>query len=147
MLGFLMGLLGAIPYVGGAIEKVTTVVYESRVRIAMSYHGVARDVAVEMLRSSASDNQTRVAILQIFSSTPVLLGLLVAFSIPPVAYEWKVVLVDNIICPVLWGVTCETTAIRGDVMDWMRTVVNWLFGTGIALAIADKAEKLISKAK
>jgi hypothetical protein len=58
----------------------------------------------------------------------------VGFAVPWIAYEWKVVVWDNIVCPWLFGAPGLTLPIKGDVATWATTIITCLFGSGTVLS-------------
>jgi len=54
------------------------------------------------------------------------------FALPWIAYEWKVVIWDDILCPWLYGAPGFTPII---VADWSGVILAGIFDTGSVMAV------------
>jgi len=126
----MLALLGIIPGLGNLIQFIVGKVYDSKVSIIQAKLGVNREVAVKMLESAVAAEHENTAKLQIYASSTLLTLLLVGFSIPILAFEWKVI---------VWDITLglgSTDPIRGQVAEWANTIIAFLFGSATVNSVA-----------
>lgn len=115
----MLALLGMFPVIGQIVQAVTAAWFNAKVSIATAQIGGDRDVAVASVKAQAVG-------LQAIASSKILSWLVVIFALPIACFEWKVVVYDTML-----GLG-STPAIRGEVADWMNTIIYCLFG-GAAL--------------
>lgn len=80
--------------------------------------------------AAAQEAEGRAKTWGFISGSKLLTWLVIALAGPIVIYEWKVVVWDVVLA---WG---TTDPIKGQVADWMNTIIASLFGSSTALAIA-----------
>src|SRR4051812_1534948 len=117
MLSAGLAFITALPSLVGGVTSFLTAYQDAKVRMLVARTGMTRDVAIQTLQSAVTE---RVSVNNIIAGSFILQCLIVGFALPVVAYEWKVVIYDNVL---QWG---STPAIRGEVAAWMGTIVNWL---------------------
>lgn len=142
MIAALMAVLHLIP---GFTSLATTFIskhYDSQVAMYQARWGVSRDVAITAIQAMAQDNQTKVSWIQAVSASPVFAIVVLGFALPPIIFEWKVVVIDNVIA--YWG-KGYTPAIGGEVGIWMGTIITGVFitagGAGIAHTVFSNWQK------
>lgn len=123
-------LIGIIPGLTGLAQSWVNKSYDAKVAITTAKIGGDRDVAVALVKAAAESEHSSVGRLQAIASSKGLMFLIIAFALPWVAYEWKVVVWDNILQ------LGTTPAIRGNVGEWGGVIIASLFGSGTVLAAA-----------
>lgn len=131
MISAFLALLSAIPGIGSIIQGIEKTFFDAKVRLVQIRTGADVTVATQMVSAAMQKEAANVSRLNIFASNKFLTFLLIAFAVPIVAYEWQVVVYDNIIMN--GGHT--TPAIKGEVADWMNTIIYFLFGAPTAMGI------------
>lgn len=131
MLSVLGIVAGMIPGLSTIVSSLTTAYFNSKVMIKTAQIGGDTTVAQSLIVAQVQLAQSQVNRLQVISSSWVLSFLVVGFALPWIAYEWKAVLIDNVINN---GAT-STPAIHGQVADWANTIIWCLFGSGTAATI------------
>jgi hypothetical protein len=136
----MLALLGAIPIIGQMITGVMTAMFNAKVKITQAKIGGDRDVAVELVKKAQLDRHDDVTALSIFASNPLLSFLLIGFAAPLVIYIWKIIVVDKILGPGCLPLHSfcwkgNTDPITGDVADWAKTIIAFLFGSGTTMAL------------
>lgn len=147
MFSGLMTLMGAIPVIGTIVTNITGAFFNAKVNIMTARLGVTRDVAVEMLRTAAIEQHEANTRLSTIAGSKLLTYLIVAFAVPIVLYEFQVVVIDTIIMEGWLGIEANTHPIKGQVADWMNTIITCLFGASTVLGVGQLAVKAIEKVK
>lgn len=131
MLTGILAFFTAIPSIVGGITAFTNKYFDAKVSIAAARLGADKEVMRSAMVTAGIEAQTSVGRLQVLASSKVLLAILVGFAIPPIVYEWKVVLWDNI-----WMAgQASTPLIKGMVADWMGVILTGIFGTSSVMAL------------
>lgn len=131
----ILAFFQAIPAITGGITAFTSAYFDAKVRITTARIGGDVDVAKQLVSGIVSEGQTRVSFLQVVSQSKFLMFLVGGFAFPWMAYEWKVVLWDNIISKWLYGSYGFTPPIGGTVGDWAGVIIAGIFGTGGVMAV------------
>lgn len=134
MITAIIAFFTALPAVTGGITSFLTAYNDAKVRMFIARTGATRDVAVAAVNGAVTE---RVSVNNVIAGSRALQFLVIAFAVPIVAYEWKVVIWDTML-----GLG-STPAVRGDVAEWMKTVVGWLFGSTTALVAGSAAIKAV----
>lgn len=132
-------LLGAIPVIGSIVTSLTTAFFNAKVNMYVARTGATRDTAVAAIQAAAIADHERSAQMGVVAASKVLTWLVVAFAIPIVAYETKVIVYDTML-----GLG-NTLPIKGEVGEWMNTIINWLFGASTTLAVSQAAFRQLGK--
>jgi hypothetical protein len=127
MLSGLLAILNCIPGLSSIITSITTAFFNSKVELTEARIGGDTAVAVQVIKATAIENESNVNRLKVIGGSWILSFLVVSFSVPWIAYEWKVVVWDTML---EWGVTGP---IHGAVADWATIIITCLFGSGTAL--------------
>lgn len=134
MLTGILAFFQVLPAITGGITAWTQAFYNAKVQITQARIGGDVAVAQQLVTGVVAEGQTRVAFLQAVGQSKFLMFLVGGFAIPWMAYEWKVVLWDNVVYYVyatdIWG---STPAIKGTVGDWAGLIIGCLFGTGTVM--------------
>lgn len=134
MIAAVLAFFQAIPAITGGITAFTQAYYNAKVQITTARIGGDVNVAKQLVTGIVAEGQTRVAFLQAVGQSKFLMFLVGGFAIPWMAYEWKVVLWDNVIYYVydtgIWG---STPPIKGTVGEWAGLIIGCLFGTGTVM--------------
>lgn len=125
----MLAVLGSIPVIGGIVQAIVGAVFDARVRITQAKVGGDRDVAVEIVKTAASEAETAKSRLGIIASNKVLTFLVVGFAIPLLIFWWKIVVYDIVL------ELGTTDPLRGQAAEWANTIIWFLFGTPTALAL------------
>ena len=135
MLTAILALFQAIPAITGGINNFVSKYYDAKVQITTARIGGDVNVAKQMVSGVVTEGQTRVEFLKAVSQSKFLMCLVGGFAAPWVAYEWKVVLWDNILHFTLYGSYGFTPTIKGVVGDWAGLIIGGIFGTGSVMAV------------
>ncbi len=125
----MLALLGMLPLIGNIVTALTTSFFNAKVSITQAKIGGDRDVAVALTKAAAQAEHENTAKLSIIASNKILTLLLVAMAIPIVGFEWKVIVWDKMLG---WG---TTDPLSGDVADWAKSVIYFLFGAPTAMGL------------
>jgi hypothetical protein len=135
MLTAILAFFQAIPVITGGINNFVSKYYDAKVQITTARIGGDVSVAKQMVSGVVAEGQTRVEFLKTVSQSKFLMVLVGGFAAPWIAYEWKVVLWDNMLCLAIYGVTGFTPTIHGLVADWAGVILAGIFGTGSVMAV------------
>jgi hypothetical protein len=135
MLTAILAFFQAIPSLVHGFEAFTKAHYDAKVKITTARIGGDVDVAKAMVTGIVAEGQTRVEFLKTVSQSKFLMCLVGGFALPWIAYEWKVVVWDNIVCPWLYGRPGFTPTITGLVAEWSGVILAGIFGTGSVMAV------------
>jgi len=135
MLTAILAFFQAVPAIAGGINNFTNKYYDAKVQITTARVGGDVEVAKQLVSGVVSEGQTRVEFLKTVGQSKFLMCLVGGFAIPWIAYEWKVVVWDNMICPAIYGVTGFTPLIKGLVADWSGVILGGIFGVGGVMAL------------
>jgi hypothetical protein len=131
----ILAFFQALPSLVNGFEAFTKAHYDAKVRITTARIGGDVDVAKALVAGVQTEGQTRVEFLKAVSQSKFLMCLVGGFAIPWIAYEWKVVLWDNILCFQIYGVYGFTPTIKGIVGEWAGLIIGGIFGTGSVMAV------------
>lgn len=131
----ILAFFQAIPAITGGINNFVSKYYDAKVQITTARIGGDVNVAKQMVSGVVAEGQTRVEFLKVVSQSKFLMCLVGGFAAPWIAYEWKVVLWDNMLCLSIYGVTGFTPPIKGLVADWAGVIIAGIFGTGSVMAV------------
>ncbi len=92
----------------------------------------ARDIVVSANVEAQADNER----LKVIASNRWMTFLFVFMSLPVGIYLWQTIVIDKIICKWIWGVTCSTDPIGGEISVWVSTIIAGTFGYGAVQGIA-----------
>src|SRR4051812_35019201 len=123
MLTAILAFFQAIPAITGGINNFVSKYYDAKVQITTARIGGDVSVAKQMVSGVVAEGQTRVEFLKVVSQSKFLMCLVGGFAFPWIAYEWKVVLWDNMLCVLIYGVTGFTPTIHGLVADWSGVIL------------------------
>lgn len=135
MLTAILAFFQAIPAITGGVNHFVSKYYDAKVQITTARIGGDVSVAKQMVTGVVAEGQTRVEFLKTVSQSKFLMWLVGGFAFPWVAYEWKVVLWDNMLCFTLYGVYGFTPTIKGVVGDWAGLIIGGIFGAGSVMAV------------
>lgn len=134
MLAAILGFLNLVPGLGKVAQAITASVYDAKVKITQARIGGDRDVAVSIVTAAATTQSSFYAAV---AQSKILAFIVLGFALPWIAYNAKVVFVDNVWC-VLWGIVdCSTPAIKGQVGEWGHIIILSIFGSGTTLALGN----------
>lgn len=125
----IMTLLGLIPGISSLVQSFVGAYFNSKVAITTAKIGGDTAVAQALIVAAAKVEVSNVDRLKVIGGSWVLSFLVIGFALPWIAYEWRVVVWDNVINV---GAT-STPAIGGDVALWAKTIIACLFGSGTVL--------------
>lgn len=125
----MLALLSLIPGLSTLVSSIVTSVFNAKVSITQARVGGDRDVAVRLVQAAEQQAHEDTAKLGIIASNKLLTLLLIAFAVPLVWFEWKVIVWDTIL-----GLG-TTEAVKGQVADWGNTIIYFLFGAPTAMAL------------
>lgn len=135
MLTAILAFFQAIPAITGGINNFVSKYYDAKVQITAARIGGDVNVAKALVSGVVAEGQTRVEFLKAVSQSKFLMCLVGGFALPWIAYEWKVVLWDNMLCFTLYGVYGFTPTIKGVVGEWAGLIIGGIFGTGSVMAV------------
>lgn len=131
----ILAFFQAIPAITGGITAFSQAYYNAKVQITTARIGGDVNVAKQIVSGIVAEGQTRIEFLKTVSQSKFLMCLVGGFAAPWIAYEWKVVLWDNMLSFTLYGVYGFTPTIKGVVGDWAGLIIGGIFGTGSAMAV------------
>lgn len=129
----ILGLLSYIPGFLTFATAITNKAFDTKVALYQAKTGAARDVAVAAITAAVTTDQAKAGWIAALAQNPIMMGIVVGFALPPIIYEWKVIVYDNVWA--YWG-KYYTPAIGGSVADWATTILYGIFLTGGGLGIA-----------
>ena len=135
MLTAILAFFQAIPAITGGINNFVSHYYDAKIQITAARVGGDVEVAKQLVTGVVAEGQTRVEFLKAVSQSKFLMLLVGGFAVPWIAYEWKVVLWDNMLCFTIYGVYGFTPTIKGIVGEWAGLIIGGIFGTGSVMAI------------
>lgn len=135
MLTGILAFFQAIPAITGGINNFVSKYYDAKVQITTARVGGDVSVAKQLVYGVVAEGQARVEFLKAVSQSKFLMCLVGGFAAPWIAYEWKVVLWDNMLCIALYGDAGFTPTIKGLVADWSGVILAGIFGTGSVMAV------------
>lgn len=135
MLTAILAFFQAVPAITGGINNFVSKYYDAKVQITTARIGGDVNVAKQMVSGVVAEGQTRVEFLKAVSQSKFLMCLVGGFALPWIAYEWKVVLWDNMLCFTIYGVYGFTPTIKGVVGEWAGLIIGGIFGTGSVMAV------------
>ncbi len=135
MITAILAFFQAIPSLVHGFEAFTKAHYDAKVKITTARIGGDVDVAKQIVSGVVAEGQTRVEFLKAVSQSKFLMFLVGGFALPWIAYEWKVVLWDNMLCFTLYGIYGFTPTINGVVGEWAGLIIGGIFGTGSVMAV------------
>lgn len=134
MIAAILAFFQAIPAITGGLTAFTQAYYNAKVEITRVRVGGDVEVAKQLVTGIVAEGQTRVEFLKVVGQSKFLMALVGGFAIPWIAYEWKVVLWDNMIYYAystdIWGSTPE---IKGLVGTWAGLILGGIFGAGTVM--------------
>lgn len=125
----MLAFLSLIPGLSTLVQSIVTAVFNAKVQITQARIGGDRDVAVQLVRAAEAQAHEDTAKLGIIAGNKLLTLLLIAFAVPLVWFEWKVIVWDTILQ------LGTTEAVRGQVADWGNTIIYFLFGSPTVVAL------------
>lgn len=141
MIGVIMGLLHLIPGFTSLAQFVVGKVYDSKVQMYCARWGVTRNVAVAAIQADAQIQNAKVGWIAALANNPYMMIIVFGFALPPIIYEWKVIVYDNVWA--YWG-QYTTPAIGGEVGSWGGIILSGIFitsgGMGIAHAVINRKD-------
>lgn len=135
MLSGVLAFFSAVPALMGGLNSFVTAFYNAKVQITTARVGGDVDVAKALVAGINVEGQTRVSFLDTVSHSKFLQWIVGGFAGPWIIYGWKVIVWDNIVCLIVWGVAGSTPAIRGEVATWAPIILGGVFGTGSVMAL------------
>lgn len=130
---FILGLLAYIPGLMSLVTTVTNKWFDTKVQMYQTRWNTTRDVAVEAIRADAAIQSAKVNWIVALAQNPVMMMIVVGYSLPWIILEWKVIVYDNVWAH--WG-TYMTDPVRGNLGDWGGMIISGIFITSGGLGIA-----------
>jgi hypothetical protein len=135
MLTAILAFFQAVPAITGGINNFVSKYFDAKVQITAARIGGDVNVSKALVSGIVAEGGVRVEFLKAVSQSKFLMCVVGGFAFPWIVYEWKAVLIDNIVCPWWYGETCTTPLIRGLVADWSGVILAGIFGTGSVMAV------------
>ncbi len=132
----LLTLIGIIPGVLSAFKAWQDKKLDTQVEIFKAKTGADSDTARNLVIQANIESQNNTERLRIVSSNKWLTFLFVFMTMPVALYLWQTVFVDKIACKWIWGTTCSTDPIGGEVAHWCSLIIAATFGYGAVQGIA-----------
>jgi hypothetical protein len=121
-----------IPGISSAVQAIANGWFNAKVQMYAARVGGDVDVAKTMLMAEVQTNQTKVSWLMAIASNPVLLFIVLGFSLPLIIFEWKCIVYD-----IVWmHGTTSTDPIRGQLADWATVILSGIFVTSTGIGVA-----------
>lgn len=135
MLTGILAFFSAIPAIMQGTTAFAQAFYNAKVQITTARVGGDVSVAKALVAGINVEGQTRVSFLETVSHSRFLQFVVGGFAFPWIVYGNKVIVWDNVICIMVWGVAGFTPAIKGDVATWAPIILGGVFGTGSVMAL------------
>ena len=135
MIAAILAFFQAVPAITNGITAFSQAYFNAKVQITAARVGGDVDVAKQIVSGVVTEGQTRVEFLKVVSQSKFLMWMVGLWSAPWIAYEWKVVLCDNIVCKWFLGVYGFTPPVSGLVAEWAGVILAGIFGTGGVMAV------------
>jgi hypothetical protein len=131
----ILAFFQAIPAIAGGLNNFVSKYYDAKVQITTARIGGDVNVAKQLVTGVVAEGGVRVEFLKTVSQSKFLMWLVAGFAFPWIAYEWKVVTWDNMVCFWIYGEYGFTPPIKGLVADWSGAILAGIFGTGSVMAV------------
>lgn len=131
----ILAFFQAIPAITGGITAFSNAYFNAKVQITTARIGGDVSVAKQLVSGVVAEGSVRVDFLKTVSQSKFLMFLIGGFALPWMAYEWKVVVFDNLFSPYWYGKTGFTPSIVGNVGEWGGVIIASLFGSGTVLGV------------
>lgn len=125
----MLAFLALIPGLSTLVSSIVTAVFNAKVSITQAKLGADRDVAVKLVQAAAQQEHENTTRLGIIAGSKLLTLLLIAFALPLIGFEWKVIVWDKMLG---WG---STDPLAGDVSSWASTIIAFLFGAPTVMSL------------
>lgn len=135
MITAILAFFQVIPAITGGLNNWVSKYYDAKVQITAARVGGDVKVATQLVTGVVAEGQTRVEFLKTVGQSKFLMVLVGGFAFPWIAYEWKVVLWDNILHKWMFGTFGFTPPIDGTVGAWAGVIIAGIFGTGGVMAV------------
>lgn len=129
-------LLGLIPGLLSAWNTYQAAKLNTQVEMYKAKTGADTATAQAVIAGLNAEGAQNVERYKAMAGNPWLTFLFVFMSMPLGLYLWQTIFIDKIVCKWIWGVTCSTDPIGGDVGMWCGIILAGTFGGGTALGIA-----------
>lgn len=128
----MLAFLSIIPIIGPMIQGMVTAFFNSKVQITTAQIGGSTAIATQIIQAQQQQVATVVG-------SKILTLLVVAFALPLVIFEWKVVVIDIVF-------DAGTTApIKGQVADWATTIIAFVFGAPTVVTLGRMFSTIFAK--
>jgi len=134
-------LLGMIPGISQVVQAITTAWFNTKVQMYQARAGVTKETAIAAIQAEVQNNQTKVSWITALAGNPIMMMIVVGFSMPYIIYEWQCIVIDTV-----WNHgTTYTNPIQGNLADWSNIILSGIFvtstGVGIAHAVINRFNK------
>lgn len=133
MITAILAFLQAAPAIIGGVNAFAGKYFDAKVQLTAARIGGDVNVIRAAMTLAAQEQISSVNRLQVISQSKGLMFLVIAFALPWIIYEWKVVVWDNVFAYYTNGFT---NPIKGQLADWGSTIIVSLFGTGASVTLA-----------
>lgn len=127
----MLALLGLVPGLLNAWNNWQAKKVDAQVEMYKAKTGSDTETARNLVVAANVENATNVDRLKVVASNKWLTFLFVSMAAPLVPYIWKVIFFDKIACKWIYGDTCTTDPIAGDVGVWCGLIIGGIFGVGV----------------
>jgi len=125
----MLSLLSLIPGLSTLIQSIVTAFFNAKVQITQAKIGGDRDVAVQIVQAAVQQEHENTARLSIIAGNKLLTIMIIAFALPLLVFEYKVIIIDKVL-----GLG-TTDPLTGQVADWATTIISFLFGAPTVLSL------------
>lgn len=129
MITAILAFFQAIPAITGGINNFVSTYYDAKVQITAARIGGDVNVAKMLVSGVVAEGQTRIEFLRTISQSYFLMLIVGGFAIPIIAFNAKVIVWDTMLG---LGVT---PVIKGQVGDYMQTIIAGIFGTASVMGV------------
>ena len=127
-----MAIIGMIPGLLNVITRLEQTYFDAKVKLVTIRVGGDVNVATKLVQGAAAADHETTSRLSIIASSKALLFITIAFALPWIIMEWKVVVWDNVLGDLTHG---STPAIHGDVATWATTIIGSIFGSATVMGV------------
>jgi len=132
----LLTLLGLIPGLLSFLTAWQQKKLDTQVEMFKAKTGADAETSRNLVVQANTETQGNNERLKIVVGNKWMTFLFVFMSLPVGLYLWQTIFIDKILCKWIWGATCSTDPIGGDVGVWCGLIIAGTFGYGTVSAIA-----------
>ena len=131
-----LALIGLIPGLLSAWNSWQAKKLDTQVEMFKAKTGADTETAKNIVVGANVEAQANNERLKVISGNKWMTFLFVFMTMPVALYLWETVFIDKIACKWIWGSTCSTDPIGGEIAEWCKLIIAATFGYGAVNGIA-----------